>query len=743
MAMKGRRLLLVLLMMAALVYSEGPVLGCGPFIERAVFTYSKHPDFPLERFAAGELGVLQPTYARSYLAAAYRHLTGAGLDQHEQRDVVRLWNERLKPYWESEAENWVKTWLDARSKVAASAPPTGIEVYRAEDRKDYYAYYMNCPQDAFKTAAATLEDRVKKFGAPSAEVKGWVEAQDQVFANCAGGQSIPSEANTAAPALVQDDRAYQIAAANFYSGNFDAAEKMFSAIAADSSSPWKQVANYLVARALVRKATLGAGAGKTDAATLARAEGQLRKVLADQGLAALHPAAGRLSSFVRFRLRPEERMRELAEAILKKNSKTLYQDLWDYTQLLDQFVNDDQEERKFESLPSIGRADDVTDWVLTYQVTDKAALDYSLEKWAKTSSTPWLIAALSKIDAAHPRAAELISATDKIKQGSPAYATAAFHAIRLMADSGRRDEARGRLDSVLAQAGVLLPPSARNLLLSLRMKLARNLDEFLKYGAQVPAAITYDIDGRELPEDLKENEQLKSLADGRAMLSEEAAAALNQKMPLSLLKQAATSQALPAHLRRELAIAAWTRAALLDDEQTARALVPALESLAPELKEHLGAYASAEGIDARKFAAVYLMLKFPAMRPQVDPGVSRMIPLSEIDNFRDNWWCEASRNAQAQAPDFLSEAEEAAAARELERLVAIGTAPNYLSAQAVAYATKKPDDPRAPEALHLAVRSTRYGCKDDQTTKFSRQAFQLLHKRYPASEWAKKTKYYY
>lgn len=741
------------MMMAVLLYNAGPMFSCGPFIERAVFTYTKHPDFPLEKFAAGELGVLQPAYARSYLAIAYRYLAGAPLDQEEQKGAAALWNERLKPYWESDGENWVKAWLDARSKVAAAAAPPGIEVYRAEDKKDYYLQYMNCPQDAFKTAAATLADRAKKFGADSAEVRDWVQAQDQVFANCSGGPSIPAPASDSAPALVQDDRAYQIAAANFYSGNFDAAEKAFASIATDASSPWKQVAPYLVARTFVRKATLQAGAGKTDAAALAQAEGQLKKVLADQSLAALHPAARRLSAFVRFRLQPEQRLSELAQAILNKNSKTLYQDLWDYTQLLDQFVNDDEEERKFESLPKTVRGEDLTDWVLVYQVMDKAALDYSLEKWAKTSSLPWLAASLSKIDAAHPRAKELIAAADKVKQGSPAYATVAFHALRLMAESGMKDEARTRLDALLAQTGARLQPSSRNLFHSLRMKLARNLDEFLKYATQVPAGITYDVDGRELPEDLKENEQLKALADGRAMLSEEGATALNLRMSLDTLKQVVMSQALPAHIRRELALAVWTRAVLLDNEETASAIIPALESLAPELKEYLSAYASAANIEARRFAAVYLMLKFPGVRPYVDSGVSRMTPLNEIDIYRDNGWCAIDQNAAgSQAAgriakptglDFLSEAQKAMAVGELNKLTAIGTAPNYLSAQAVAYATKKPDDARAPEALHLAVRATRYGCKDDNTTKFSKQAFQLLHKRYPASEWAKKTKYFY
>ena len=48
-----------------------------------------------------------------------------------------------------------------------------------------------------------------------------------------------------------------------------------------------------------------------------------------------------------------------------------------------------------------------------------------------------------------------------------------------------------------------------------------------------------------------------------------------------------------------------------------------------------------------------------------------------------------------------------------------------------------------PEALHLAVRATRYGCTDDETSQWSSKAFQLLRRRYPKSEWAAKTKYHY
>ncbi len=95
------------------------------------------------------------------------------------------------------------------------------------------------------------------------------------------------------------------------------------------------------------------------------------------------------------------------------------------------------------------------------------------------------------------------------------------------------------------------------------------------------------------------------------------------------------------------------------------------------------------------------------------------------------------------SPDFLTVAQKTTASAEWKRLAALGTAPNYLCAQAIKWAGIKPDDPRAPEALHLAVRATRYGCADKQTGTFSKQAYDTLHRKYPKSEWAQKTKYWF
>jgi hypothetical protein len=470
------------------------------------------------------------------------------------------------------------------------------------------------------------------------------------------------------------------------------------------------------------------------------------------------------------RLYPEVKLHELAHTLVRKDfDENLRQDLWDYTLLLDDFVGEDQAGAKDGKSHAGLRDDDLTDWILTLQSSGAESLDHSLQKWSKTSTLPWLVCALSKVEANHPKAAALLEAAGKVKPDSAAFASVSFHSIRLLGESGRGGEARQKLDDLLAKQRQSLPHSALNLFLVQRLKLAANLYEFLTYAQRVPAGFSWNDDGREQPEDISQDDGLKVLADKRTLFDVDAAMILNQKMPLSVLKDAATGNALPEHLRRDLAQAAWMRAIVLDDEETARELVPTLKSLVPAMSAYLDDYMEARQSDARKFTAIYTWLKFPGLEPNVDSGLGRMLlSLGEQDAFRDNWWCSAALGAvspntdenkiegeekdtakaftatsEAGSPLFLDQAQRAAALKEQGRLAAFGAAPNYLCRQVIAWAQKNPNDPRVPEALHLAVKSTRYGCPDQETGAASKAAYQLLHKRYPASPWTKKTPYWY
>jgi tetratricopeptide (TPR) repeat protein len=582
-----------------------------------------------------------------------------------------------------------------------------------------------------------------------------VNAQDQVFSNCSSGTSIPDPLPADAGRLAREDRAYQIAAAHFYSANFDEAKKRFEEIAAERDGTWRFVASYMVARTLIRKASLGAPEQKQE--SLRAAESQLAKILADKSFAHLHATATRLSNLVRLRLHPEERLHELARVLTtKKQNDNLKQDLWDYTTLLDRYLEVDEPKTA-----AITKGDDLTDWIVTIESTEATALDHALERWQATRSEPWLIAALSHVNGKDAKASELIAQALKVQPAAAAFASARFHAVRLLMESGKNDEARTLVDQLLKNNRSAFDASSLNLLASKRMMLANTLDDFVAHAARVPVTLSWNDDGREIPaDDESVSAEMKDIKD-QPRFDHDAGMAINQRIPLALLKSAAKGTALPAPLQRDLAQAVWLRAAILGDTKTADELVPVLSSLVPDLSQLLNEYLSATTPQAKKSVAIYAWLKFPGLEPVVDIGIGRRTPLQQQDTYRDNWWCAASYHppeggdeSEVESPAafvdrsklpllFLSAAEKTSTQREWETLQALGAAPNYIAQQVIQWANRTPADPRLPEALHLAVTSTRYGCTDDQTGRWSKAAFDVLHRKYPNTPWAKKTPYWF
>jgi hypothetical protein len=328
--------------------------------------------------------------------------------------------------------------------------------------------------------------------------------------------------------------------------------------------------------------------------------------------------------------------------------------------------------------------------------------------------------------------------------------------------------AQARLDEILAQGQSSLPQSALNRFLSQRMFLAATLEEFLKFAQRRPTAFSWDDDGREIPiesKDINDDPELKLLA-GRTLFDQDAVQVMNERLPLKLLQAAANSRTLPDHLRKRLALAAWTRAVMLNNVEVAQALAPLLASLAPDMKPLLDEYTATTNAANKKAVGLYILLKYPGTRPFVDANMGRFTPLGQRDIYRDNWWCDrsavgnsaedegsaedagaASSNATPKVEtvqlDFLTAAQAADGSRERAQLSSLGTAPNYLSREAIAWAKSMPNNPRVPEALHIAVMATRYGCSDKDTGALSKAAWQLLHTRYKNTAWAKKTPYWF
>jgi len=592
-------------------------------------------------------------------------------------------------------------------------------------------------------------------------VKDWVTTQDKVFSNCSEGQNIPSDLTGNAPQPFKADRAYQIASAYFYSANFDEAKARFEKISSDSSSPYNVVSSFLIARSLIRKASLSEDANVSKS-NLAQAETQLKKVLSDRRLSAYHNSARNLLNIVSYRLKPTERLRELAQILSRREANSnMKQDLWDYTMLMDRVPFGDNANTEVE--PKIPYAevikDDLTDWIFTFESGEKD-FNHAVEKWEQTSSQSWLIAALTHAKGNDTKTNDLINAAEKINSTSPAYFHAQYHVARLLIETGQKGEARKRLDGLVlgsahpSKTALINLPSTFNQFLSLRMNLATSLDEFLKFAQRKPAAYIWDDDGNEMPDN--ESDDSAKHKD-KILFDFDATNIMNTMLPLSVLQPSAQNKQLPNELRLRIAIAVLTRAIVLDRHDVVKTIAPTVSQLAPELKPLVDAYLKTQTPVESKSAGIYLILKTPAARPFVDSGLGRETVLMERDSYRDNWWCagapkiyyynddgEVTERKIFAFADFLTEAQKNSAKSETAKLSSLGTAPNYLAQQAVLWAGRSPADPRVPEALHLAVaQATRYGCTDEGTGKASKAAYDLLHKRYPKSEWAKKTPYWY
>jgi hypothetical protein len=792
-----RAILIFLLVIALIGLPVPPAWACGPFMRSAFFSYSLHPDFPLESFAAGNLGILQPTYARAYLVVAYRHLSGVGMDTDEQEAVVDLWNERLgfgdndnsgDSSGQNQGPRADDPWFAARMKVPGVPKVPRPEPYRQLG----YGSFLNCTRGAFENAGTTLQARIKEFGADHPGLQDWVRAQDAVFLNCGdagrGGRDtvspppLPEPAQSGFPALLRADRAYQIASANFYAGHFDDAHNQFFAISADAASPWKTLAPYLAARALVRKATLSVAPERAfDAGVMRQAELSLKSIISNPALRDVHPAAKRLLDFIAIRLHAGTRKRELAAALLRKGSgDTIRQDLCDYTVLLNNWRAEDlppapqnspdPSAPKKEIAPAPETLPAMTDWIQSFQNATLDVAGHSIEQWQATGSLAWLVVGLAYATPAAPQLSALLTAAEKVPPSSPGFLMATFHRARLLAASGKPGEARAALDAILHEHSTQMPISALNLFRALRMSLAGSLDEFLLFAPRVPATVALDVEGRELPDEITYVAKDKKPEPNPLLFDLDAAGTLNQAMPLQMLQKIAGSERLPAGLRREVALAAWVRAVLLD-AATGSSLAPMIARIEPALKPYLDSYSAAKSPEERRFAGVFAILAFPGLRPVVAAGAPRSTPLDHIDNYRDNWWCSFTPpkkeggvgynfysrpevrertplrilypDGKLKPPAILDNREQAAAKAELDRLAVLPTAPDFLTGQVLAFAKSFPQDPRVPEALHLAVRTTRYGCTNAETKKFSRQAFELLHKNYPTSEWTKKTPHWY
>jgi tetratricopeptide (TPR) repeat protein len=744
--MRPRALRFLLCLMAGLAYCVQPsaVYSCGPVFDVAIFTYTEHPDRPYTHFAAGQLGLVLPSFHPRFLYGAYHLLSGQTFSISEKSSLVEMWRgKEMIPSDARGGHDAQLAWQQARAEVAGSERRQLLQTYKQEDA--FYSFH-NCLADAFATAALTLHERVRLYGAHHPALRDWVAAQDTVFENCGGGSFVPDPVRNQ-DALLRADREYQIAAAYFYSSRFDEARGHFQQIAATPSSPWHRLARYLVLRCYVRQAMLTPDEPAIE--ILRKADREASLILADRSLAEYQSATQRLRAYIRFRLDPADRLGELSRHLEQSHpGKGIDQDVWDYSLLV--------ENRKLAD-PS-----DLTDWIHTFHIHTSVYNDdigtsfeypdreheHALERWRTRRTLPWLIAALASAQPDDSELPEEIAAAKAIAPESPGFTSVLYYRSRALILLGRADEARPYIDSNMPR---IHSAGARNALLELRSRIATDLPDFLHAVQQYPVGIGWQEWG-----DTSEITDA-DLKPARPLFSPAGTAVLNS-LPLDSLEAAMREPSLARALRRRIAIAAVVRAALREDSAHLQDMETAAADLVLEWRTGLAAYAQATNPAERRFAAAIMLAHTPGAQPLINSGFGRSTRLGEIDEYRNNWWCvtdlgisnpDSEQQQEPEVRDFASHPD----ANPLPQPKFAGgkqfnvpdgsAAPDYLGKIILSWVRQHPKDRRNPEALALTVRATRFGCGGLSTKAVSHEAFQVLHRRYPRSAWARKTPYWF
>lgn len=574
-------------------------------------------------------------------------------------------------------------WDKLRAEIRGTQVPDTPYAFRSGGA---YGWFTNCTNESFRKAMSVLRDRVARFGAKSPAVLSWLEAQETVFSNCNEGEAVPKPAEGSLPALIRYDRAYQIAAANFYATKYVLARTQFLEIAADQSSPWWQTARLVAARALLRGALFEEG------------ERDLRTILADASMAPLHPQARQLLSFTDFRLHPGQRLTELAGTLMNGSASAdeAKRALDDYTYLLDD--------------PDRTGDDDLTVWIRAFQ----SGRDVTAQ-WKATKKVHWLAAAIA-VDAPSD-VDELLAAAAKIGPDSVAYPMLAYHRARLL----KTDAARPVLDRALSLDETRLPVSSRNALLAQRRGMARSFAEYFRDAQVMPVGI--DVDQTVEPFE-------------HPLLAPDAAAVINEWMPLDMLADAATSKDIHEEIRKPILVAAWTRAILLDRDDVAARLAPLIFATRPAIEERFTAWRKARGAQ-RRFAAADLIAHHAGQQPNVEWYGG---PSFDYEEVGGGWWCLYNPEKGLAPPPFLS---ETAADEEVRALRELGSGATWLLRAFLDLANAQPQDPRVAEDLSIAIKGTRHSCGDAETDALAEKAFNVLHRRYGKTEWAKETPYWY
>ncbi len=720
--------------------SPRPARACGGSYSGPTYINRHNPDLPLSRLREGHVGVIpaERGWHRADLVVAWRALTNTPITASEYAGWVARVRAthpgaaplEIDPSVAVEASSDddggyqpdVSDWYRARAGVVGDRGPHIVNEWISRG-----AWTPNCLRDAFVSASAVLLARQREFGARSDVVRSWVDAQDAVFSNCGGAPGrTPLPLSPNAPESARRDRAWQIAAAHFYAARFEDAERAFRAIAADTASPWSQLARYLVVRTITRAAQRGRET--PDVAELGRALREAEALLADPSATVVREMTARYRAWLRAQHDPAGRGHELGVALASADEH-FAEDVRDYDRVLDATSPD-----PFARQPN--DADRLTAWIGVLEgrraSADSTPRSVAIENYRRSGANVWLVAAL--IAPGDPRDESLtpiLTAARAVPREDPAYASARYHRLRLLSARGAAvyDEAVSLAATLTDDDGA----TARNLVRELAAGSAPDVERFVSVAHGAPAGWD-DSEGFITAPDPRD---AMATADDLSPLG---AAVITSQVPLSVLLRAARVTPMPAAIHDRLVSAVMLRATLLDDDLTRMAAKAQLSSVSETMRRALRPLAEAETRDARRLELARILVHGSA---SIDPGTA-MGDAALDANVRWVYRCEAAAPTTSFAR-FLTPPQRAAHTRERQRMSALGGDAAWVANELARLAPLSLRDPEMPALLASAVRGTRNnGCPPAAAIHAaSRAAFTALHRYFPRSAEARDTRYWY
>lgn len=721
------------LLFSAALLASGAVGASGDYgPSYMMFKAYTKPDIPLERFQAGELGVIQPGMRRVYLYAAWRAIA-LGAKAHSMpgspNGLARADGSVFGYGWD----------------VAGTDDPNigGMRSAAAEARglsadSPAVRAIVACPAPATAFAARTFKGLGARPDAARERVRDWLLAQLQVGQACAAAEEaryrygrkvgldvpLPAPLPETEPAYWRQLRQYQRAAAAFHAEHYADSTAIFDQIGATAGHPMRQFGRYLALRSEFRRDL--AEDRKADPHTrerlLAALDQRANAIVADASLQPMHESTVALMRSIRARLTPEARLEELSRYLDDPAADPYALDrLGDWSSILDESPLRPDRTRH-----------DFADWILTLRACAESTRPdtscslqaaQALERWGATASSPWLVAALMLGTELPP---ELERAALAVAPDNPGYLTVRYHLARLYRLAGKRDQARAIDDAALA---LTLSPGTRNLFREERFAVATSVADAAGY------LLRLNVDY--LPH------------DAYWQLNDDGLAWVNANLSVGDMLVLARQGALPPAVRARAAAAAFVRAELLADTGHALAAADVLEPLIPSLQRALDDYRHARTAPERRHALLLAALHY-GLSAQLDTQPELPAAVSADMAAASNWCKFTDPGAGLWPPSFpwrlppppsVGDVKQAKA--EMDRLARLKTATGFVGEHALRWAADHPRDPDVPWLLHVAVVSTRGGCVDADAPALSRKAYRLLHSRYADSEWSERTPYFY